>query len=116
MHLGRAMRKVISYVTSVLLLGAVAHTTQALEKTIEFSVQASASVQESPARITLHWPQDSCNQPENYTIYRKAPGASSWGKPVSVPGSALEYVDNDVTTAVAYEYQVVKSAANYTGY
>src|SRR4051794_25967190 len=52
----RTMRKIIRALVSM-LLSAAAHTHGGVEKTIDYSVQASASVLEKPARITLHWPQ-----------------------------------------------------------
>jgi hypothetical protein len=110
------MRKAVSLVASLLLLVATVTTSRAVEKTIEYAVQASASVEESPAKITLHWPQDSCTEPQCYTIFRKTPGASSWGKPISLPGTASEYVDKNVASGTTYEYQIVKTTPNYTGY
>jgi hypothetical protein len=87
-----------------------------MEKTIEYSVQVSASVQDSPARIKLHWLPDTCCRPQNYTVYRKAPADTAWGKPVSLPGNASEYVDRDVVTGNRYEYQIVKTTPKYAGY
>src|SRR6266850_1279694 len=109
------MRKVISVVSSV-IVAISTHTAGAIEKTAEFSVQLSAAVQENPARITLHWPKDSCSQPKSYSIYRKAPGASSWGRATTLPGTATEYIDKNVAVGASYEYQVVKDTARYTGY
>jgi hypothetical protein len=109
------MRKVISVVCSLIVVIST-HTANALEKTAEFSVQLSAAVQENPARITLHWPKDSCSQPKSYSIYRKAPGASSWGKATTLPGTATQYIDKNVSAGASYEYQVVKDTPHYTGY
>jgi hypothetical protein len=86
------------------------------EKSIDYSVQVSATVHESPARITLHWPQDSSCKPQNYFVSRKAPGDSAWGKAIALPGSICEYTDKDVATGIAYEYQVAKTTARYSGY
>ena len=95
---------------------AAAHTSLAIEITKEFSVQVSATVQETPAQITLTWPQDTCSLPESYTLYRKTPGAASWGKGSTLPGTTISYVDKDVSVGTAYEYQVVKKTAKYNGY
>ena len=46
------------------------------DATAEYSVQVSADVKPSPAQITLSWPQDTISTPKNYTVYRRAPGAS----------------------------------------
>ena len=109
------MRKVISVICS-LFVAISTHAANALEKTAEFSVQLSAAVQENPARITLHWPKDSCSQPKSYSIYRKAPGANSWGRATILPGTATQYIDRNVVVGATYEYQVVKDTPRYTGY
>src|SRR5260221_13710509 len=110
------MRKVACALSGLILFGASAHTARAGETTSEFSVQAGATVQETPARIVLHWPQDTCSRPKNYTVWRKAPGAAAWGKPVTLSGTATEYVDNNVSAGTVYEYQIVKSTPGYVGY
>ncbi|HVV73861.1 MAG TPA: fibronectin type III domain-containing protein, partial [Verrucomicrobiae bacterium] len=110
------MRKVISAVTGILLCIAAAHTGQAIEMTWEFSVQASAAVQVSPAQITLSWPQDQYIAPTSYTVYRKGLNDTSWGTGVDLPGSATSYVDTNVAVGTAYEYQIVKVTPQYTGY
>ncbi|HWH68980.1 MAG TPA: hypothetical protein VNT26_06330, partial [Candidatus Sulfotelmatobacter sp.] len=64
----------------------------------------------------MSWPQDQYMQPNSYTIYRKAAGASSWGSGVTLAGTTTTYVDNNVAVGTAYEYQVVKATSQYTGY
>src|SRR5579871_2112247 len=84
--------------------------------TAEYSVQVSADVKASPAQITLSWPQDSVSTPKNYAVYRRAPGASSWGKASILPGSTTFYTDTHVAVGTPYEYQIVKQTKGYTGY
>ncbi|MDB6026835.1 MAG: hypothetical protein JWM68_3058 [Verrucomicrobiales bacterium] len=80
-----------------------------------YAVQVSATVQASPAQITLTWPVDSNAQ--SYTVYRKAPTASSWSQIASLAGNASTYNDTSVTAGQTYEYQVSSSTAwNYSGY
>src|SRR5947209_633840 len=110
------MRKAISVVAGLLVLIATAHTGYAIEMTWEYSVQASATVQSSPAQISLTWPQDQYMLPNSYTVYRKAPSANSWGTGVPLSGTTTAYVDNNVTVGTAYEYQIVKVTSQYTGY
>jgi hypothetical protein len=86
------------------------------ENTAEYSVQVSANVKATPAQITLSWPQDSISTPKSYTVFRRTPGASSWGKGTTLPGSTTAYVDKNVADGVPYEYEIVKQAAGYTGY
>jgi hypothetical protein len=79
-------------------------------------VQVSATVQESPARITLSWPQDTSGTPGSYTVYRKSAGSTSWGGGTSLSGSTTTYTDTSVAAGTAYEYQIVKAMSGYTGY
>src|SRR5256885_13181245 len=110
------MRKALSVITGLWLSIAAAVCGHAAEATWEYSVQASASVQTAPARITLSWPQDTVLTPNSYTIYRKAVGATSWGSGTTLPGTATSYTDSNVTSGAAYEYQIVKATSQYTGY
>ncbi len=89
---------------------------RAVDDTWDYSVQLSATVQTSPATITLTWPQDTNGTPASYVVSRKAPGASAWGAGVTLAGNATSYTDTSVATGNAYEYRVVKNASGYTGY
>src|SRR6266850_2482577 len=111
------MRKPLSVmVTSLLMLATAAPRAHGMDSTREFSVQASASVQASPAQITLSWPQDTCARPNTYTVFRKTRSATSWGTGITLPATATSYVDNQVTIGTPYEYQIVKNTAGYSGY
>src|SRR6185369_447981 len=110
------MRKVISLAMGLLLLDTSVQIGRSVEMTWEFSVQVSASVQASPARITLTWPQDQYTLPSNYTVYRKAPGATSWGTGTVLPGTVTSNVDDSAVAGTPYEYQIVKVTSQYTGY
>ena len=110
------MRKAIRTLASLVACFVVVHVGHAVEMTWEYSVQVSATVQAAPAQITLRWPQDQYMLPNSYTVYRKAPGDTSWGKGVNLAGSATSYTDSNVTVGTAYEYQVVKTTSQYTGY
>lgn len=80
-----------------------------------YAVQVSATVQASPAQITLSWPVDSNAQ--SYTVYRKAPSATSWSQIASLSGGTSSYTDTGVTAGQTYEYQVSSSTSwNYSGY
>lgn len=110
------MRRATSAVLILLTLVLAAHTSLAIEMTWEYSVQVSATVQASPAQITLSWPQDQYTTPNSYTVYRKTPSDTSWGTGVNLSGTSTSYVDNNVTVGTAYEYQIVKVTSQYTGY
>ncbi len=78
------------------------------------AVQLNATVQASPARITLAW--TTMASTTSITIYRKMKTATSWGSVLASPAtSALSYDDNTVSTATAYEYKVVRVAGGVTG-
>jgi hypothetical protein len=109
------MRDSISLITSVLLsVGAVASSRA--DSTWEYSVQVSAAVKAAPAQITLSWPQDTLGAPNSYTVYRKSETGTAWGQGTALPGTATSYTDTSVKAGTAYEYEVVKSASQYTGY
>jgi hypothetical protein len=110
------MRRVVGVVASLCLAVLASKTYGVTEKSIDYSVQVSATIQESPARISLHWVQDSSCKPQNYAVSRKAPGDAAWGKAISLPGSVCEYTDKEITIGVAYEYQVTKTTPKYCGY
>jgi len=86
------------------------------DNSVDYSVQASATVQTSPAQITLHWLPDTACIPQNYSVHRRAPGEDSWDSGVSLSGNATSYTDANVTMGVPYEYQIVKHAASCSGY
>lgn len=72
------------------------------------SVMLQATVQESPARITLHWVADNANG--GYTIWRKAKSDAAWTDSLASLGpAATTWTDTAVSKGVGYEYQVVKS-------
>ncbi len=89
---------------------------RAAEATWNYAVQVSATVETSPPKITLAWPQDSQGTPNNYVVSRKLKNATSWGPGVTLSGATTSYVDTGVTIGSAYEYQVYKSASSYAGY
>src|SRR2546423_15719312 len=100
------MRKPLCVVAGLLVLAGAARPGCAADSTRDFSVQASAVVQASPAQITLSWPEGTCAA-NSYTVYRKAPCAPSWGKGIALPATATTYSDNHVAVGTPYEYQIV---------
>jgi hypothetical protein len=110
------MQRTLSAAASMFLLIAGALSLRAVEMTWEYSVQVSATVQTSPAQITLSWPQDQCMAPTSYTVYRKSLNGVCWGTGVSLPGTATSYTDTSVASGGTYEYQIVKVTSRYNGY
>ncbi len=84
----------------------------------DFTVELSATVQQTPPRITLHWKPITVDTPVFY-IYRKSKEDSVWGSALAVlPINSTSYTDPYVIADSAYEYQVIAygSLVNSTGY
>ncbi|MHC1768674.1 MAG: C25 family cysteine peptidase [Verrucomicrobiia bacterium] len=77
------------------------------------SVLASADVSDS-ARITLNWPADP--DARSYAVSRKPAESAAWNLLQNLPGEATRFVDSAVAQGSVYEYQIIKTAADYTGY
>ncbi len=80
------------------------------QKAIDNSVQITASVQQSPARVTLSWTVHA--NATGYTIYKKAKNAGNWTSIAGVGSTVTQYVDNSVSWDSAYEYRVRKATVN----
>jgi len=75
------------------------------------SVKAEATVQVSPATITLNWPGD--NDAANFIIYRKIKGAASWGAPLAtLPANSTSYADNAVSVNTLYDYKIYMTSGS----
>src|SRR3954468_17257984 len=109
--LGGVMRFLTTAFALLVALTTLSTSTFAVEDTWDVSVQVSATVQSSPARITLAWPQDTNGVPSAYTIYRRAPGSTNWGSGTNIAGSSTNYVDSSVSVGTAYEYRIVKASS-----
>ncbi|PBQ32178.1 hypothetical protein CNR22_10475 [Sphingobacteriaceae bacterium] len=79
------------------------------------AVQLSASVQASPAQITLNWIGNATST--QYQVYRKLKTSFSWGSSLAtLNGTATSYVDNSVILGENYEYRVSRSGSGYSGH
>ena len=74
-----------------------------------YAVEVSATVQATPARVTLRWSGDA--NATGYTIYRKSPSAVAWTQLTSLAGSATTWSDANVADRSSYEYAVTKSTS-----
>lgn len=79
-----------------------------------FSVQLSASVQESPAQITLHWPNDVNDS--LYKIARREKITDPWTLLGTYPGTKNSYTDINISVGKAYEYTVIRVVTKKAGY
>ncbi|MES2702186.1 MAG: T9SS type A sorting domain-containing protein [Bacteroidota bacterium] len=103
------MRFIATFITCLALCGA-AHAQTAED----YAVELSATVQESPARITLLWKKIPFGTPV-YNVFKKSKTATSWGTSIATLTAAdSTYIDNAVVADSGYEYQV--SAAMGTMY
>ncbi|HLP10418.1 MAG TPA: hypothetical protein VK177_00700, partial [Flavobacteriales bacterium] len=69
------------------------------------SLDLQASVQLSPAQITLTWSADA--EASGFVIYRKLKGGISWGTPLTTAAaSATSYVDATAVAGTQYDYKV----------
>src|SRR5438477_4584170 len=109
-----ALKSVVGW--SLLVWMAVAPASVALGQISPklYSVLASAQVQSDRAQITLQWPFDP--DASVYFISRKAADAGSWAQLVTLGGSATNFTDSSVTVPSVYEYQIIKTNVQYTGY
>lgn len=74
----------------------------------DYAVLLTASVQDSPASITLSWKADATSG-VTYTVYRKPQGTNYWTDNLaSLGNSADQYTDIMVQKGVVYEYWVKK--------
>ncbi|MEY2466928.1 MAG: hypothetical protein QOD03_1449, partial [Verrucomicrobiota bacterium] len=110
------MRNKLNAIISIAVALATAPFVGQANNTVDYSVQVSANVQAAPSQITLSWPQDGTSTPKNYTVYRRATGAASWGNGTILPGATTSYVDKNVAVGIPYEYQIIKNTSSYTGY
>src|SRR5439155_14287627 len=74
-----------------------------------YAVEASASAQVSPPQITSSWSADW--NATGYAIARKANDAGGWSQIGTLSGRATNFIDNNVSVGVTYEYQLVKSTS-----
>ena len=110
------MRKSIGVLALLVLAGVPWFSCHAEERTSEFCVQASARVRAAPPQIQLSWPADTSIAPTGYTVYRKAPDQSWWGRGTELPPCATGFVDTNVQVGVGYEYQVIKTTPLFDAY
>lgn len=81
----------------------------------DVSVQLSAVVQNSPPQITLNWVANS--SATSHTVFRKLKTATTFGASIaSLAGNATQYIDNNVSVGVSYEYKITRSIPSYVGY
>src|SRR6185437_3310124 len=86
------------------------------QKNFDYAVRVSATVQKSPASITLHWPKDS-SVVTSFLIYRKLKTDATFTTlKTTLPGTDTIYTDNNVTVGTYYEYELVKIISNNSYY
>lgn len=93
------MRKSLWVVTIAIWFGT---TTFGLEPR-DFAFLLSAEASSDPVQITVTWPQKNCG---SISVRRKLLGEQQWGPVIAqLDGNVTSFVDHDVQTAIAYEYE-----------
>lgn len=92
---------------SSIFLFVIACIFTANSQTASFSqvVQLSASVEENPAKIILHWA--GFDDADNYVVYKKSRQTKIWGNAIAQPTDTF-FIDNNVNIGIAYDYMVGK--------
>lgn len=75
----------------------------------DYAVEISATVQESPPRITLNWRQTPDSY--QYVLSRKAKDQATWTPFATLSPNTTSYVDSNVSVGSAWEYGIVKNSA-----
>ncbi|HEY3875028.1 MAG TPA: hypothetical protein VGM92_06100 [Candidatus Kapabacteria bacterium] len=80
-----------------------------------YILPVEATVAASPASITLHWPADA--QAQHFYVFKRVlESGDGWSSIDTLPASAIQYVDNNVTVGTQYEYRVIDSTKNDSVY
>ena len=91
----------------LLLIVLLAGTSAPAQSSRDTTIEVIASVQESPAQITLNWL--ATGYPVTLQkIFRKVKGAPAWSDIATLSNSATGYVDSTVTVGLSYEYFVFR--------
>src|SRR5258708_6070269 len=82
-----------------------------------YAVQASATVQSSPAQITLSWTTGPLSAgTTGYAVSRLEAGATAWTPLVNLPALTTSYTDANVTAGRLYEYPIFPQSPLLTCY
>ncbi len=110
----RITKKVVFVIIAGLAVG-ITTPISAQTPTQKLSILVSATVQASPASITLAWPVYS--GATGYSVFRKLRSGTSWGSSISSPsGTSTGYTDSGISAGNLYEYKVQRSASTGTAY
>lgn len=97
-----------------LLSGLIVLTTQS-QTAADAAVRLTATVQNSPAQISLSWPGNATTS--QYQVFRKLKTATTWGTPLAtLNGTTTLFADNTVNAGSNYEYRLVRAGSGYTGF
>ncbi|HEX5317257.1 MAG TPA: fibronectin type III domain-containing protein, partial [Candidatus Kapabacteria bacterium] len=80
----------------------------------DWILPVEATVQSTPAEITLHWNADAHAQ--HFYISRQLLGEGVWTPLVTLPGSDTSYIDKTVQVGVTYEYRIIDSTKTTSVY
>ncbi len=75
------------------------------------AVLAEAIISKTPPRIILRWKPDTATT--SIQVFRRLPGAASWGAAHKVANKDSLYTDSTVTIGTEYEYRISRNRALY---
>ena len=79
----------------------------------QWTIEATAVVQESPAQISLVWEPNVNTAATTFLIFRKVKGTVGWGNSIaSLPNAKLTYTDLTAVAGVSYEYHIQYRTGN----
>ena len=79
----------------------------------QWTIEATAVVQESPTQISLVWEPNVNTAATTFLIFRKVKGTVGWGNSIaSLPNAKLTYTDLTAVAGVSYEYHIQYRTGN----
>ena len=97
----------------VLSLGSLFEAVTPLPR--DYAVELRATLSGAPPEIRLHWRGD--GNATQYIISRKLPHETAWQEIGQASSSEVSFLDKNVQSGIAYEYQVVKETwLGFKGY
>lgn len=106
-----ALLRLLSSAALASALWSIDATCLTAQSPAQTAVQVTAQVGAAPPAIAFTWPADATAT--GYTVYRRLPGALSWGAATTIPGggAATGWVDTNVAVGVHYDYWFLKSGS-----
>ena len=112
------MKKSYKLILSVILFLS-ATTVNSQQNSTSLTVQLSATVVKNPSKIILNWINDgTAVGGQGYKVFRRIVGSgNSWGNHIAgLSASSSQFIDNNITIGINYEYHVRKNSGGSYGH